>query len=84
MRSDEAHTNDILDVKASDGRWEVWASVWNQGLARWDGKEWKHIGLRDGFPLRNPTGLAATADSRGRQILWASTYDAGVAWFDGT
>jgi len=79
----DVHANDVLSVPRPGGGHELWVSLWNGGLARWDGKVWSRFGLREGFPSINPTGLAQSQDASGKPVLWASTYDQGLAWFDG-
>ncbi len=75
---------DFLSLEVAPGRWQVWVSIWNQGVACWDGREWHTYGPPQGFPGRNPTCLAVTRSPAGKPVLWAGTYDGGLAWFDGT
>ncbi|HLO66741.1 MAG TPA: two-component regulator propeller domain-containing protein, partial [Holophaga sp.] len=80
----DMHANDVISIEGEGGRLEVWASIWNVGMLRWDGARWTRFGPREGFPGTNPTVLAAGQRAGGRTLLWAGTYDQGMAWYDGT
>lgn len=70
--------NDILAV-SEGGRTRLWVSIWNQGLAAWDGRRWER---HTGFPSRFPVTLATTLGPGGKPVLWAATYDGGLAWLE--
>jgi diguanylate cyclase (GGDEF)-like protein len=65
----------------ASGRSWLWAST-NQGLARFDGQQWKLFGQGDGLLDPHLSGLSLIDDARGHPVLWAGTSSAGIARVD--
>ncbi|MEO5565654.1 MAG: diguanylate cyclase [Luteimonas sp.] len=63
------------------GRLWIWASS-NQGLARYDGKQWDVFGREAGLPDDNLLGMALIADGDGHPVLWIGSVSAGVIRVD--
>lgn len=73
-----AGANEIVSRQRADGGWELWASLWGQGLLRWDARGATLLGPAQGFPSRHPITLALARNARGEATLWAGTWDRGL------
>ncbi|HEY3400311.1 MAG TPA: diguanylate cyclase [Geothrix sp.] len=74
--------NDVMDVPEADGSRSVWVSMFNLGLARWDGRVWTYYAAGKDFPARSPTSsLCVSRDPSGRTILWIGTLNQGLWWY---
>lgn len=81
----EGGTNDMVEAQEPDGRRVVWVSLWNRGIARWDGRQWTLHASGKEFPSRFPTSsLGLTRDAQGRATLWSGTLNEGLWAFQGT
>jgi diguanylate cyclase (GGDEF)-like protein len=63
------------------GRSWLWATS-NQGLARFDGRQWTLLGRDIGLPGVDLLGMQLIADARGRPILWLGSSRHGIIRVD--
>lgn len=71
----------LLAQTTSYGSSWLWASS-NQGLARFDGKQWTLLGSDIGLPGTDLLGVQLIADARGRPILWLGSTRHGIIRVD--
>lgn len=71
----------LLAQTTAYGRSWLWATS-NQGLARFDGKQWTLLGRDIGLPGTNLLGLQLIPDARGRPILWLGSTRHGAIRVD--
>ena len=71
----------LLAQTTAYGRSWLWASS-NQGLARFDGKQWVLFGQDIGLPGNNLLGMQLIVDARGRPILWLGSTGHGIIRVD--
>jgi diguanylate cyclase (GGDEF)-like protein len=74
--------NDVLGVPEANGQRSIWVSMFNRGLARWDGRTWTYYLAGKDFPAHNPTSsLSISRDASGRTTLWIGTLNQGLWWY---
>jgi ligand-binding sensor domain-containing protein len=66
---DTAYNPNYIVSLAVDRDGVVWAGTWGGGLSRFDGKDWKHITMKDGLPGNHVFMLHV--DTKG--TLWIGT-----------
>ena len=71
----------LLKQTTAYGKSWLWATS-NQGLARFDGKQWVLFGHDIGMPGVNLLGLQLIPDARGRPILWLGSGRHGIIRVD--
>ena len=67
-------------ITADGHRW-LWASS-NQGLARYDGRQWTLLGEAAGLPGANLIGMTLLPDRQGKPILWLGSSHHGIIRVD--
>ncbi len=71
----------LQEQVAADGRRWLWASS-NQGLARYDGRQWTLLGEAAGLPGTNLVGMSLLPDDQGKPILWLGSSHHGIIRMD--
>jgi len=71
----------LLAQTTSYGQSWLWATS-NQGLARFDGKQWVLLGRDISLPGLNLLGIQLIPDARGRPILWLGSVGQGIIRVD--
>jgi diguanylate cyclase (GGDEF)-like protein len=75
----------LLEQRDGNGRPWLWAST-NQGLARFDGQDWKMFGHDAGLPDESLVGMRlfvdADADAGSHPVLWIGSTSAGIVRVD--
>lgn len=72
----------ILETRANDGTWTLWAGTRGDGLLRLEKGHWTIFGPDTGLPSKSVHALLEAKDSSGRRWLWAGTSGAGLARCD--
>lgn len=75
---DVAYNPNYIVALHVDEQGNVWCGTWGGGLARFDGKSWRHYTVADGLPANHVFML----ESAGNGAMWVGTSD-GMAHFDG-
>lgn len=71
----------LLEQKTADGKRWLWATS-NQGLARYDGRQWTLLGREIGLPGTRLIGLNLYPDAKGRPVLWLGSTHNGIIRVD--
>ncbi|CAM5306317.1 diguanylate cyclase [Rhodanobacter lindaniclasticus] len=71
----------LLAQTTAYGEHWLWATS-NQGLARFDGRQWTLLGREIGLPGTNLIGMQLIPDARGRPILWLGSLRHGAIRVD--
>ncbi|WP_426688023.1 diguanylate cyclase [Rhodanobacter ginsengiterrae] len=71
----------LLAQTTAYGKSWLWASS-NQGLARFDGKQWELLGRDIGLPDVDLLGVQLIPDARGRPVLWLGSVRHGITRVD--
>ncbi|MGA9335023.1 MAG: GGDEF domain-containing protein, partial [Rudaea sp.] len=71
----------LLEQIDSHGRSWLWATS-NQGLARFDGKQWVLLGTQAGLPGIGLIGLNLLSDANNRPVLWIGSTHYGIIRVD--
>ncbi|MHB1059530.1 MAG: ligand-binding sensor domain-containing diguanylate cyclase [Rhodanobacter sp.] len=71
----------LLAQATGYGRSWLWATS-NQGLARFDGRQWNLLGSDIGLPGTDLLGVQLIPDARGRPILWLGSTRHGIIRVD--
>lgn len=70
---------EVNDVVVEPDTGTLWASLWNYGVASWNGTTWSRPGADQIPGGTRPTCLALTRDARNGIAVWAGTYDRGLS-----
>lgn len=71
----------LLAQTTPDGHAWLWATS-NQGLARFDGKQWVLLGHDIGLPGTGLLGMRLIPDAQGKPILWLGSHGHGIIRVD--
>ena len=74
---DQWRMNQLLEQVDDEGRSWLWATS-NQGLARYDGREWTLLGHDIGLSDVDLIGISMMDDAQGRPVLWLGSVRSGI------